>query len=113
MLVLGLVALIIAWVVIGPTLANLRDIVIAAIGIVLFLVLLSVIGLVLGLVALVGLVRDRIPRLLDTATNTADTVRSSTGFMTERVTSPFIKVSAAAAGARAAAQALVRRGNGR
>lgn len=108
-----LVILIVIWFLINPTLAVLRDLVIVAIGLAFFILLLSLIGVALGLVALVGLLRQKVPALLDTATNTAESVRGTTGFVSERVASPLIKISSAAAGARAAVQTFVRRDNAR
>lgn len=110
-LVAVVVILFVIWFLINPTLAVLRDLVIVAMGLAFFVLLLSLIGVALGLVALVALVRQKVPNLLDTATSTAESVRGTTGFVGERVASPLIKISSAAAGARAAVQTLVRRDN--
>ncbi len=112
-LVLAVVALFVIWLFVGTTLENLRDLVLVAVGLALFLLLLSLLGVALGLVAVVGLVRDRLPALLEGAMGTADRVTGTAGFISERVASPVIKASAAAAGARAAVQAFVRRDGGR
>lgn len=109
LLVVG--ALIVIWLLVGATLENLRDIVIVAIGLALFVLLLSLIGVAFGLIAVVGLLRERLPALLDQGRSALENVRGTSGFVSERVASPFIKVTAAAAGARAAAQAFVRRNN--
>ncbi len=110
-LVAVLVILFVIWFLIDPTLAVLRDLVIVAMGLAFFVLLLSLVGLALGLVALVALVRKKVPNLLDTATSTAESVRGTTGFVGERVASPIIKITSAAAGARAAVQTFVRRDN--
>lgn len=119
-LVAALVVLIAIWIIIGPSLATLRDLVIVAIGVALFLLLFSLVGVAVALAALIGLVREKLPPLMDQATGTAGSVlgtvasvRSRTEFAAERVTSPLIKASAAAAGARAAVQTLLRRNNGK
>ncbi|MDP9350691.1 MAG: hypothetical protein M3P51_04010 [Chloroflexota bacterium] len=110
-LVAVVVILFVIWFLINPTLAVLRDLVIVAMGLAFFVLLLSLVGLALGLVALVALVRKKVPNLLDTATSTAESVRGTTGFVGERVASPIIKITSSAAGARAAVQTIVRRDN--
>ena len=114
---LGLLALvaivILIWLVWEPSLAGWRDIVVIAVGFLLLVWTILMIGVAIALLALVLFLRDRLAPLLDTARSTAENVQGTTGFVGERVVSPFIKVSAAAAGARAAVQALVRRSDER
>ena len=107
-LALLLVAIIIIQVLVGPTLAEWRDI--AVIVLCLFLLLGSIlmIGAAVATLLLVQLLRSKLPPLFDRATSTAETIRGTTCFVGERVVSPLIKVSAAASGARAAVQTLVR-----
>ncbi|MBA2363574.1 MAG: hypothetical protein H0V86_08605 [Chloroflexia bacterium] len=111
-IVMVVVAIIAIWLFVDPTLAGLRDIMLVAVGFTMFLLFLSLSMVALALIGLIGLLREKVPPLLDTANSTAESVRGTTGFVSERVASPFIKASAAAAGARAAVQTIVRRDNG-
>jgi hypothetical protein len=111
-IVLVVAALIAIWFFVGPTLAALRDIMVVAVGFTMFLLFLTLTLVGLALIGLIGLLREKVPPLLDKANSTAESVRGTTGFVSERVASPFIKASAAAAGARAAVQTIVRRDNG-
>ncbi|ACZ41950.1 hypothetical protein Tter_1034 [Thermobaculum terrenum ATCC BAA-798] len=114
---IGLLVLILIIVLIGviftPTLAQWRDIVIIALGFFLLLWAILMVGLTIVLIALFALIREKIGPILDKANSSAETVRGTTAFVGERITAPLIKVSAAAAGARAAVQAFMRRGNGK
>lgn len=94
-----------------PTLAEWRDITLIALGFFLMLFAILLVGVAAALLGLINVARTLLPDLLNKASSTAETVRGTTGFVSERVVSPVIKVSAAAAGARAAAQSFVRRGN--
>jgi len=111
-IVMVVVAIIAIWLFVDPTLVGLRDIMLVAVGFTMFLLFLSLSMVALALIGLIGLLREKVPPLLDTANSTAESVRGTTGFVSERVASPFIKASAAAAGARAAVQTIVRRDNG-
>ncbi|MDQ3327870.1 MAG: hypothetical protein M3506_05030 [Chloroflexota bacterium] len=111
-IVLVVVAIIAIWLFVDPSLEGLRDIMVVVVGFTMFLLFLSLSMVALALIGLIGLLREKLPPLLDTANSTAESVRGTTGFVTERVASPFIKASAAAAGARAAVQTIVRRDNG-
>lgn len=101
------------WIFFDPSLAAWRDmaVIVTALFFLIFAVLL--VGVAVAALALFSLLRGKLPPLLDKANSSAETVRGTTGFVSERVVSPFIKVSAAAAGARAAAQSLVRRNDGK
>lgn len=97
----------------SPSLAQWRDIVIIVIGFFMALMVILMAGLVAAVLVLVELLRRKLGPILDKANNTAETVSGTTSFVGERVVSPFIKASAAAAGARAAVQALFRSNNDR
>lgn len=108
-LLFAVIVVFVVWFIVGATLANLRDLVLVAVGLALFLFFLSLVGVGLGLVGVIGLVRERLPELLDKGSSALDRVQGTTGFVGEKVAAPIIKASAAAAGARAAVQAFVRR----
>jgi hypothetical protein len=110
--ILALVGVIVAiWLLIEPSLTTLRDVILVALGFFFLLFALLLVGVGIMLLALLGMLRSRLPSLLDKAGSTAETVRGTTGFVGERVASPLIKASAAAAGARAAVQTMFRRDN--
>lgn len=112
LVVLGLIIAVIQ-VLAAPSLAQWRDIVIIVIGFLMALMVILMAGLVAAMLVLVELLRRKLGPILDKANHTAETVTGTTSFVGERVVSPFIKASAAAAGARAAVQALFRSNNGR
>ncbi len=104
---------IIMWFVVGTTLPNLRDLLLIAISIFLLLFVLGLVAVAFALFGLFSYIRSRVPEVFDKASSGMESVRGTTGFVSERVASPLIKVSAAAAGARAAVQTLVRRNDGK
>lgn len=112
---IGLIALIVVILVIQftaqPTLAQWRDLAVIVVALFFLIGAILMVGVGVAMFALIALLRSKLPPLLDKANSTTETVRGTTGFVSERVVSPFIKVSAAAAGARAAVQTLVRRDN--
>lgn len=57
---------------------------------------------------LVSLLRSEIKPLLDSANATADTVRGTTGFVSENVVKPVVRVRAFVAGVDGAVKALVK-----
>ncbi len=113
----GLIALIVIivviWQIFAPTLPGLRDIIIVGAGffILLSAFLMSAVAVALLFLALV--MYTKLPPLLDKANSMAESGRGTADFVTERVVSPLIKVSAAASGARAAVQTMFRPSNGR
>ncbi len=78
----------------------------ACVGAILFIV-------VTGLLALIAFqLKNNVVPLLEKATDTMQTVKGTTQFVSESVVQPIIKTAGAVAGARAMVQTLVRRNNG-
>ncbi len=78
----------------------------ACVGALLFIV-------VTGLLALIAFqLKNNVVPLLEKATDTMQTVKGTTTFVSESVVQPIIKTAGAVAGARAMVQTLMRRGNG-
>ncbi|HUS17081.1 MAG TPA: hypothetical protein VM536_18945 [Chloroflexia bacterium] len=68
---------------------------------------------VVGLLALIAFqLKNNVVPLLEKATDTMQTVKGTTTFVSESVVQPIIKTAGAVAGARAMVQTLVRRQNG-
>ncbi len=66
-----------------------------------------------GLLALIAFqLKNNVVPLLEKATDTMQTVKGTTQFVSESVVQPIIKTAGAVAGARAMVQTLVRRNNG-
>jgi hypothetical protein len=76
----------------------------ACVGAILFVVVAALLAL------LVFQVQGHIVPLLEKLTDTVQTVKGTTTFVSESVVTPIIKVAGAAAGARAMVQTLMRRG---
>lgn len=80
-----------------------RDIVIIILGIETILVQLILGGLLIFLVARINsLIKEKIEPFLDTARETAVTVKGTSSFVSETVVDPIIKVASFAAGVRKA-----------
>jgi hypothetical protein len=77
----------------------------ACVGAILFVVVAALLAL------LVFQVQGHIVPLLEKLTDTVQTVKGTTTFVSESVVTPIIKVAGAAAGARAMVQTLMRRGS--
>lgn len=78
----------------------------ACVGAILFIV-------VVGLLALIAFqLRNNVVPLLEKATETMQTVKGTTTFVSESVVQPIIKTAGAVAGARAMVQTLIRRRDG-
>jgi hypothetical protein len=75
----------------------------ACVGAILFVVVAALLAL------LVFQLQNHIVPLLERATDTVETVKGTTTFVSESVVTPIIKVAGAAAGARAMVQTLMRR----
>lgn len=75
----------------------------ACVGAILFVVVAALLAL------LVFQIQNHIVPLLEKATETVETVKGTTTFVSESVVTPIIKVAGAAAGARAMVQTLMRR----
>lgn len=77
----------------------------ACVGAILFVAVAALLAL------LVFQVQGHIVPLLEKLTETVQTVKGTTTFVSESVVTPIIKVAGAAAGARAMVQTLMRRGS--
>jgi hypothetical protein len=78
----------------------------ACVGAILFIVMT-------GLLALIAFqLKNNVVPLLEKATDTMQTVKGTTTFVSESVVQPIIKTAGAVAGARAMVQTLVRRNPG-
>lgn len=101
-----IIAIVVIWLIVSPTLAGLRDVVIIGAGffIMLFAFLMSAVAM--GMLLLIMGLQAELPRVFDKLTAIAESAQGSSDFVTERFISPLIKVSAAASGARAGVQAL-------
>jgi hypothetical protein len=75
----------------------------ACVGAILFVVVAALLAL------LVFQIQNHIVPLLEKATDTMETVKGTTTFVSESVVTPIIKVAGAAAGARAMVQTIMRR----
>ena len=75
----------------------------ACVGALLFVIVAALLAL------LVFQIQNHIVPLLEKATETVETVKGTTTFVSESVVTPIIKVAGAAAGARAMVQTLLRR----
>lgn len=112
-LVAVLVIILVVWFAFtDATLQTLRDLVIIALGVFLLILLITLVGVGAALFGLVSALRGVLPEYAEKGSSALDRVTGTSGYVGERVVSPFIKVSAAAAGARAAVQTLVRRRDG-
>jgi hypothetical protein len=89
----------------------LRDISIIALALVTMIIGLFMIVLIFQLQSLIALLRDEVRPLLDSANQTADTVRGTTTFVSDAVVSPMIQVVSFAAGVGQTFRTL--RGTGR
>ena len=78
----------------------------ACVGAILFIVMT-------GLLALIAFqLKNNVTPLLEKATQTMQTVKGTTEFVSESVVQPIIRTAGAVSGARAMVQTLVRRNNG-
>lgn len=89
----------------------LRDISIIALALVTMIIGLFMIVLIFQLQSLIALLRDEVRPILNSANQTADTVRGTTTFVSDAVVSPMIQVVSFAAGVGQTFRTL--RGTGR
>lgn len=78
----------------------------ACVGSLLFIALIGILALIFFQL------KDNIVPLLEKATDTMQTIKGTTAFVSESVVQPIIKTAGAISGARAMVQTLVRRGAG-
>jgi hypothetical protein len=92
-----------------PFTAVLRDISIVALALVTGVIGVLIAVLIFQLQSLIVLLRDEIKPILESANDTASTVRGTTTFVSDAIVSPLIKVLSFASGVRQTTKALVRR----
>jgi len=94
--------------------AVLRDIFIIALALVTIVIGLFLVILIFQLQSLIALLRDEIKPILESANQTASTVRGTTTFVSDSVVKPMIGVASVATGVAHAFRLLsVARGSGR
>lgn len=93
------------------TTAALRDIAIIALALVTLIIGLFLIILIFQLQSLITLLRDEIKPILDSAAETANTVRGTTTFVSDTVVTPLINAASVASGIRQTIRALSRTGH--
>jgi amino acid transporter len=91
----------------------LRDISIISLALVTVIIGLFLIVLIFQLQSLIVLLRDEIKPILDSANETANTVRGTTTFVSDAVVTPMIQVVSLAAGVGQTFRTLRRTGNKR
>jgi hypothetical protein len=114
LLVLVVISLILYGLVTHPILTSiLRDISIIALALVTLIIGLFLIVLIFQLQSLIALLRDEIKPILDSANETASTVRGTTTFVSDAVVTPMIHIASLAAGVGQTVRTLRRTGNKR
>jgi hypothetical protein len=94
--------------------AVLRDIFIIALALVTIIIGLFLVILIFQLQSLIALLRDEIKPILESANQTASTVRGTTSFVSDSMVKPMIGVASMATGVAHALKLLaVARGSGR
>jgi hypothetical protein len=88
--------------------ASLRDITIIILALSTSLIGLFLVILILQLQSLIGLLRDEIKPILDSANQTARTVRGTTAFLSDSVVKPVMAVAGYASGVREVIRLLTR-----
>ena len=109
LVVAGLTAAIYALATNPPIAATVRDIMIILLALSTALIGLSLVILVLQLQSLIGLLRDEIRPILDSANRTARTVRGTATFLSDSVVHPVISAASYASGIRQALRLLLER----
>lgn len=94
-----------------PLTAVLRDIAIITLALVTVIIGLFLIILIFQLQSLIALLRDEIRPLLDSANQTASTVRGTTTFVSDAVVTPMIRVASLSAGVAQTLRTLARTGH--
>ena len=88
-----------------------RDISIIVLALVTLVIGLFLIILIFQLQSLIVLLRDEIKPILDSANETANTVRGTTTFVSDAVVTPFIQVASLASGVAQTLRTLARTGH--
>jgi hypothetical protein len=102
----GLVAGI--WYLLQPTAPteSLRDILLILVAFEFFIIGLALVLLVVQLARLVNLLQNELKPILDSANQTANTVRGTSLFLSDKLVGPVVKISAGVAGFRRALDLL-------
>jgi len=93
------------------TTAALRDIAIISLALVTLIIGIFLIILIFQLQSLIVLLRDEIKPILDSAAETANTVRGTTTFVSDAVVTPLINAASVASGISQTIRALSRTGH--
>lgn len=93
------------------TTSVLRDMAIIALALVTLIIGIFLIILIFQLQSLITLLRDEIKPILDSAAETANTVRGTTTFVSDTVVTPLINAASVASGIRQTIRALSRTGH--
>lgn len=94
-----------------PATVFLRDIAIITLALVTIIIGLFLIILIFQLQSLIALLRDEIRPLLDSANQTASTVRGTTTFVSDAVVTPMIRLASLSAGVAQTLRTLSRTGH--
>jgi hypothetical protein len=89
-----------------PVTAVLRDIFIIVLALVTIIIGLFLVVLIFQLQSLIALLRDEIKPILNSANETASTVRGTTTFVSDAVVTPMIRAASLAAGVRQTVKTL-------
>jgi hypothetical protein len=85
-----------------------RDVAIIVLAIESIVVGVALVFLIIQINSLIRLLRDEIKPLLDSANDTASTLRGTTTFISEKVVNPVISVTSFLSGAQGALKSIVR-----
>ena len=88
--------------------ASVRDVAIIVLAIESILVGIALVFLIFQINSLIRLLKEEIKPLLESANETAGTMRGTTKFISDKVVNPVISVTSTVSGAQQALKALVR-----
>ncbi len=88
--------------------ADVRDVAIIVLAVESILIGIALVFLVFQINSLIRLLKEEIKPLLDSANETASTMRGTTKFISDKVVNPVISVTSTVSGAQQALKALVR-----
>jgi hypothetical protein len=96
------------WYLLQPTAPteSLRDILLILVAFEFFIIGLALVLLVVQLARLVNLLQNELKPILDSANQTANTVRGTSLFLSDKLVGPVVKISAGVAGFRRALDLL-------
>jgi len=90
----------------GAPTESLRDVFIILVAFVFLVVGLALILLMVQLARLINLLNNEVRPMLESARETADTMRGTSRFLSDKLVAPIVKVSAGVAGFRRALELL-------